>query len=174
MNCNVQCVPAAQKKGGMPLKESFQCGGQEDWKSRLRIIAADIAAMILFSTAMCMAIEVFVAGLTLFQSLQARAAAIPVNLLTGRPYGWFRDRLFRLLRIDASRPLKMILGDTLAFLVFQVPLYVAVLLLAGATWSQIALSSLSMSILFSIAGRPYGVFLEFCRKLAGVPEKGTE
>jgi len=141
--------------------------GKERRRQRIGLIAADITAMIIFSTALCMVIEVFIAGLTIFQSLQARAAAVPVNLVTGRPYGWFRDRLFLFLKIDRSRRLMMIFGDTLAFVVFQVPLYVLVLLLAGATWHQIAISSTFMSLTFSLAGRPYGIFLDFCRNLAG-------
>ncbi len=135
-------------------------------QEKLILAVADITAMIIFSTVLCMTIEIFIAGLTVFQSIQARLAAIPVNLVTGRPYGWFRDRLFVLLSIDRSSPLKMILGDTLAFVIFQVPLYVIVLLFAGATWKQIAISSVFMSLIFSLARRPYGIFLDQCRSLS--------
>ena len=134
-------------------------------EDRLVVAMADITAMMIFSTALCMMIEIFIARLTFFQSVQARIAAIPVNLITGRPYGWFRDRLFLFFDIDRSSPWKMVLGDTLAFVLFQVPLYVIVLLAAGATWRQIALSTGFMSLTFSLAGRPYGVFLDFCRRL---------
>lgn len=136
-------------------------------KERICFLVADIAAMILFSTALCMCIEIFIAKLTFFQSATARIAAIPVNLITGRPYGLFRDRLFLALGIERKNPWKMILGDTLAFVIFQVPLYVIVLLCAGATWKQIAVSSVFMSAIFSLAGRPYGIFLDFCRRVAG-------
>lgn len=139
-------------------------GGPE--RRRICFLLADIAAMIVFSTSLCMAIEIFVAGLSFVQSLMARAAAVPVNLVTGRPYGWFRDRLFLALGIDGTDRWKLVFGDTLAFVVFQVPLYVVVLLSAGATWKQIAVSSLSMSLVFSLAGRPYGIFLDFCRRIA--------
>ena len=135
-------------------------------KGRYRIIIADITAMIIFSTALCMSIEVFIAGLTVFQSIQARIAAVPVNLVTGRPYGCFRDRLFVFLGIDRSCFIKMVFGDTLSFVMFQLPLYVIVLLFAGATWTQIGISSVFMSLVFSIAGRPYGIFLDFCRRIA--------
>ena len=133
-------------------------------KKRLSLFIADITAMIFFSAVLCMGIEIFIAGLTPFQSLQARLAAIPVNLLTGRPYGCFRDRLFAFFSIDAAKPVRAFFGDTLAFVIFQVPLYVIVLLTAGATWRQIALSTVFMSLIFSLAGRPYGIFLELCRK----------
>jgi len=142
------------------------CGKNRTKQGRYRIIIADITAMIIFSTALCMIIEVFIAGLTVFQSIQARIAAVPINLLTGRPYGWFRDRLFVFLGIDRSGFVKMVFADTLSFVIFQLPLYVIVLLFAGATWTQIGISSIFMSLVFSIAGRPYGIFLDFCRNLA--------
>ena len=144
-------------------------------KKRISLFIADIVAMIFFSAVLCMGIEIFIAKMTPLQSLQARLAAIPVNLLTGRPYGCFRDRLFAFFSIDASRPVRAFFGDTLAFVIFQVPLYVIVLLTAGATWRQIALSTVFMSLIFSLAGRPYGIFLELCRKgadrLLGLPNE---
>jgi len=45
--------------------------------------------------------------------------------------GCFRDWLFRSLGIDRKAPLKAVMVDTLAFVLFQVPLYVLVLLFAG-------------------------------------------
>lgn len=140
--------------------------GVNNKRKQISFLIADITAMILFSTGLCMIIEICIAGLTFFQSVGARIAAVPVNLITGRPYGWFRDKLFLTLGIDRSSPLKLFLGDTLAFVVFQVPLYVLVLLFAGATWKQIAVTSLSASLVFSLTGRPYGIFLDFCRRIA--------
>ncbi len=149
------------------LKEVDRMAGRSDEdKRRICFLVADITAMIVFSTALCMAIEIFAAGLTFLQSVRARIAAVPVNLLTGRPYGWFRDRLFLALGIDRTNRWKPVFGDTLAFVVFQVPLYVVVLLSAGATWRQIAVSTVTMSLIFSLAGRPYGIFLDFCRRIA--------
>lgn len=151
------------KQGIEVGKATFRNSGDRD---RLVMMAADIIAMTIFSFVLCLFIEVFIAGLSILQSLQARAAAIPVNLLTGRPYGCFRDWLFRRLRIERKTPLRAVIGDTLAFVVFQVPLYVLVLLFAGATWKQIFISSLFMTTIFSLAGRPYGLFLDLCRGLA--------
>lgn len=141
-------------------------GAQGTKRQKIYRTVADISAMIIFSTALCMAIELLAAGLTFLQSLMARIAAIPVNLITGRPYGWFRDCLFDRLKIDRSKGWQPVLGDTLAFVVFQAPLYVIVLLAAGATWRQIFISAATMSVIFSLVGRPYGIFLDFCRALA--------
>jgi len=139
-------------------------GARFDKRRRVSLLIADILAMIAFSTTMCMGIELFLAGLTLAQSVSARIAAIPVNLITGRPYGWFRDWLFRLLHIDRTDRWRLIMGDTVAFVAFQVPLYVIVLLLADASWRQIAVSSVSITLIFTLAGRPYGAFMDMCRR----------
>ena len=150
----------------------FPGPGQEGWPPdgavmrRAPILIADTLAMILFSLVLGMFVEVVISGLTVVQSLTARAASIPVNLLTGRPYGWFRDRLFGLTGLDKARFFQAALGDTAAFALFQMPCYVVVLLLAGATWSQIGSSVVSFTILVAFSGRIYGVFLDFCRGLA--------
>jgi len=113
-----------------------------------KMLLADTVAMILFSTAMCMMIEIFAAGMTVMQSLVARIAAVPTNLLTGRLYGCYRDMLFR--RFDLK--------------VDSLPLYVLVLLLAHASVNQIIISTTMMTLIFAVAGRPYGIFMDYCRK----------
>jgi hypothetical protein len=129
------------------------------------MLAADTFAMIVFSTVMCMGIEVLVAGMTIIQSLVARAAAVPTNLLTGRPYGCYRDMLFRKLNLHGGGFLQTAFGDTVAFVSFQLPLYVFVLLLAHASARQILISGAMMTLVFSLAGRPYGIFMDHCRRM---------
>lgn len=63
----------------------------------MRRYLADTLAMVIFSTIVGAVVEVAVAGLALEQSARIRLAAIPVMLLAGRPYGIYRDWLFRLL-----------------------------------------------------------------------------
>ena len=135
----------------------------------MRRVAADVFAMITFSTALGMGIEILVSGMSFDQSIHARLMAIPVNLLTGRPYGVFRDWLFRRLNVQPGRPLQKALVDTLAFVLFQIPLYAAVLVASGATPSQILKACAAMSGFFTLSGRPYGVFLDLCRRIVGVP-----
>ena len=130
-----------------------------------KMLVADTLAMILFSTVMCMSIEVFVAGMTITQSLIARAAAVPTNLLTGRPYGCYRDILFSRFNLDGNSFLQNALGDTVAFVSFQLPLYAFVLLMAHASLHQIIISGGMMTLVFAVAGRPYGVFMGYCRRL---------
>jgi hypothetical protein len=131
---------------------------------RWKMFLADTLSMTVFSAVLCMTIEVFLAGLTLGQSLTARLAAVPTNLLTGRAYGIYRDWLFRFSRLREDSWLQAAVVDTVAFLTFQVPLYGIVLMIAGASLSQMAVSAASMTLIFALAGRPYGIFLNACRK----------
>lgn len=139
----------------------------------IRFLVADTLALMVFSVALGMFIEVVVSGMTIGQSLTARAAAIPINIIFGRPYGRFRDWLFRLLKLDKGRLLQAAAGDTLAFVLFQIPLYVVVLTLAGANWRQIVTSAATFSLFVAASGRIYGVFLDFCRRLVGCAPPGT-
>jgi hypothetical protein len=125
---------------------------------------ADTLSMTIFSAVLCMTIEVFLAGLTFGQSLTARLAAVPTNLLTGRAYGIYRDCLFRFSRLRADSWIQAAVVDTIAFLSFQVPLYGVVLWIAGASFKQMIVSATSMTLIFALAGRPYGIFLQACRR----------
>ncbi len=51
------------------------------------LAVADITAMMIFSTVLCMTIEIFIAGLRSSSPSRPRLAGYtPVNLVTGRPY----------------------------------------------------------------------------------------
>lgn len=138
----------------------------------MRKLVADTVAMQLFSFTMCLMVEVLISGMTLMASLQARATAVPVNLVTARPYGAYRDWLMRRTGADEGGAAARTLIDTIAFISFQLPLYVVVLLSAGATLRQIVTSCASATVIMLVSGRPYGLFLDLCRYLMGVREAG--
>jgi hypothetical protein len=135
-----------------------------EMNSRWRMFLADTLSMTIFSAVLCMTIEIFLAGLTFGQSLTARIAAIPTNLLTGRAYGIYRDWLFRYTNLNEDSWVQAAIVDTIAFLSFQVPLYGIVLWIAGASLKQMLVSATSMTLIFALAGRPYGIFLQACRR----------
>ena len=97
-----------------------------------------------------------------------RLTAIPAMLLTGRPYGLWRDMIFRRTGALDFGPIARTQTDTLAFLTFQVPVYAAILLFAGASPLQILAAISSALILMILLGRPYGIYLDACRRLAGI------
>ena len=134
----------------------------------MRRFLADTFALVVFSTVAGMFVEVVIAQMTLTQSVRARVTAIPITLITARPYGGFRDWVFRLSKADTGGQARRALADIGAFVVFQVPVYATVLLLAGANLRQIAAACATATIILAISGRPYGLLLELCRRLFGV------
>jgi hypothetical protein len=136
---------------------------------RTRKLIADTIAMVLFSLAVGFFVELFISGMTLEQSIRSRITSIPANLITARPYGFYRDWLFGLLGERRKRATYAFMADTLAFCTFQVPLYAAILLSSGASIQQIATSCVTVVFISAFSGRPFGLVLEGTRRLLKVP-----
>jgi hypothetical protein len=51
---------------------------------------------------------------------------------------------------------RRVIADTTAFVSFQLPVYWIVLIIAGATFWQIAAASVTARIILLVSGRPYG------------------
>lgn len=135
----------------------------------MRRYLADTLALVLFSTVAGLFTEIFVAGLSLRQSGQARLTAIPVILVTALPYGVYRDAVLRALGATKRRRARRVLADTAALMTFQLPLYWGILLIAGADLGQIAAASAAAVVVLAISGRPYGLLLDLCRRLLVKP-----
>ncbi len=64
------------------------------------------------------------AGLNLRGILGSRATATGINSITGGPYGWWREKLFKWTKTkENSHKVRKYLVDLLAFNTFQVPVY---------------------------------------------------
>jgi hypothetical protein len=131
---------------------------------------ADTFAMVVFSIVIGAFVELVITGLTIEQTIKIRAAAIPVSLLIGRPYGIYRDWVFRRVGGAEKTLLQKILLDTFINLTFQIPLYALILALNGATFLQVLTAVTSILVIVGFSGRPYGVFLSGCRRLFRVPD----
>jgi hypothetical protein len=138
---------------------------EKSWKTYL----VDTAAMISVSLPGGLFNEVLISGMTLEQSLHARFMAIWADILTARLYGIYRDYIFRRCNTtDASTFIRKGLTDIFSYITFQVPVYAGILAAAGAELHQILIAS-SMAALFSaVSGRPYGIFLDWFRRLFGL------
>ena len=124
----------------------------------------DTAATVTFFTVVAALSELLIAGMDPKQVLIARLIMIPVMMATARPYGLWRDWFFSKTR--PQRRITNVVCDIIAFITFQVPVYVATLALAGATPSEIA-AAVSASIVFMILlSRPFGIYLEAVRNWA--------
>jgi hypothetical protein len=138
----------------------------------VRRYTADTIALLVYSTFAALFTEIAIAGLSVSQSMHARLTAIPVIIVTARPYGLYRDRVMRRLGADeGATRLRRTGADTLAFLSFQLPIYWAILTFAGASLRQIAASSVAATVAILVSGRPYGILLELCRRLMRVPTR---
>ena len=138
--------------------------------SRLRHAVADTFAMVVYCTVVNMMIEIFLSGMTFQQSLSSRLVAIPVNIIIAVPYGFYRDFAMRQARrISASGWMKNI-ADVVAYVTFQSPVYVAILLVVGADWHQIAAAVSSNIVVSMMMGAVYGYFLDYCRRLFKVSQ----
>ena len=56
-------------------------------------------------------------------------------------------------------------ADVLAYVTFQSPVYVFILLTVGADWHQIAAAVSSNIVVSMLMGAVYGYFLDYCRRL---------
>ncbi|MET4758453.1 L-alanine exporter AlaE [Endozoicomonas sp. NE40] len=98
---------------------------------------ADTFALISFGLVVGMSVELFVAGLSLEQSLHSRLLSIPVNLLIARPYGMYRDWIMARGRKVTSSSLMDSIMDIVAFLSFQMPVYAVLVGTSGASLDQV-------------------------------------
>jgi hypothetical protein len=134
-------------------------------QSRLRHAVADTFAMVVYCSVVNMLIEIFLSGMTFEQSLSSRLVAIPVNIIIAWPYGFYRDVFIRQARRITPASWMRNLADVLAYVTFQSPVYVAILLTVGADWQQIIAAVSSNIVLSMMMGAVYGYFLDYCRRL---------
>ncbi|MCV0396332.1 MAG: L-alanine exporter AlaE [Rhizobiaceae bacterium] len=127
----------------------------------MRSYVVDTLAALIFFTVVAAFSEYVIAGLGARQVLVSRLTTVPVLFLTGWPYGLWRDWLVR--RMTGDRPGRMLFADTTAFLSFQVPVYLAILAIAGARPPEMAAALGSAIVLMVILSRPYGLFLDWFR-----------
>ncbi|OED42918.1 hypothetical protein ACH42_11350 [Endozoicomonas sp. (ex Bugula neritina AB1)] len=135
---------------------------------------ADTFALITFGLVVGMFVELFVAGLTLEQSIQSRLMSIPVNLLIARPYGIYRDWV-----IDWNVPgKKNFLGSTLldiiAFISFQIPVYAVLVGTTGAGIDQVMTACIGQIGAMVVMGRPFGLWMQMCRHWFNGSERAVE
>ncbi|WP_409308196.1 L-alanine exporter AlaE [Pectobacterium sp. B1J-3] len=141
--------------------------------SRLRSATADTFALVVYCFITGMAIEIVLSGMSFDQSLSSRLLSIPVNILIAWPYGLYRDRILRFARHHGSDHfIVRNLADLFAYVSFQSPVYVAILLTIGADSSQILTAVTSNAVISMVMGILYGYFLEYCRRLFRVAVSG--
>ncbi len=132
----------------------------------MRLTLVDTLSTILFFTILAALTELYVAGMEPTDVLKTRLIMVPLMILTGRPYGVWRDWFFAGTKPTVSWSKSLI--DGLAFLTFQLPIYGLTLWIAGADFDEISTLLGSTAVLMLIVSRPFGLFLQAMRKLADI------
>ncbi|MCG9682721.1 L-alanine exporter AlaE [Vibrio sp. Isolate23] len=135
----------------------------------IRNAAADTFAMVVFCFVSGMIVEIFISGLTFEQSLASRTLSIPVNIAIAWPYGMFRDFMLRQGERVSSTSMMKNMSDLIAYVLFQSPVYAAILFAVGASSDQILTAVTSNAVISCGMGVLYGYFLDMCRKWFKVP-----
>ncbi|EPM4291132.1 L-alanine exporter AlaE [Vibrio fluvialis] len=135
----------------------------------IRHAAADTFAMVVFCFVAGMIIEIFISGMTFEQSLASRMLSIPVNIAIAWPYGVFRDFVLRQGRKFSAGSMMKNISDLVAYVLFQSPVYAAILYTVGASSEQIVTAVASNALVSCGMGVLYGYFLDMCRRWFKVP-----
>ena len=122
---------------------------------------ADTFALITFGLVVGMTVELFVAGLTIEQSLHSRLWSIPSNMLIARPYGIYRDWIMGFG--GKGGPIRYAIQDIVAFLSFQMPVYALLVSTSGASLEQVITACLGQLGALILMARPYGIYMQLCR-----------
>jgi hypothetical protein len=152
-------------------------GGDKSKRIRLVRNFVDIVAMNTFSFAIAIPLELGSAHLSVQSFIRVRAIALVTNTLTGRPYGVWRDYVVRNLCAQGRGRTRIYIADMLAFGAFQLPVYCVNLVIGGhATLSQIMRTALPVTLLAGVIGGPYGLYLEWLRRLCRIsaPQQEVE
>ncbi|CAM4356278.1 L-alanine exporter AlaE [Vibrio agarivorans] len=135
----------------------------------IRNAAADTFAMVVFCFVTGMIIEIMISGMTFQQSLASRTLSIPVNIAIAWPYGVFRDFCLRQGKRVSESGLMRNIADLIAYVLFQSPVYAAILFAVGASTDQIITAVSSNAVVSCGMGVLYGYFLDMCRRWFRVP-----
>ena len=90
-------------------------------------------------------------------------------MVIARPYGIYRDWLMALdwlkaLRFAGGSFVGNTLIDVMAFLTFQMPVYAFLVGTSGASFDAVVTACMGQLGAMLIMGRPYGIWLQLCRK----------
>jgi len=132
----------------------------------MRLFIIDTITTVIFFTVLAALTELYIAGMNPVEVLKTRMIMVPMMVLTGRPYGAWRDWFFATTKPTVSWSKSLV--DGFAFLTFQLPIYGLTLWIAGAEWDEILTLLASTAVLMLIVSRPFGLVLETVRRFAGV------
>ncbi len=143
-------------------------------QSRGRTAVADTVGNVTYPLIVASAID-YASGLNLTGIVAARASGIPLNVATGRPYGWWREQVCRLTNTtEKSGRVRKTLADLLAFNTFQVPLYAGLVAFGSYVsegkidWEKAKNGATYLAGISPLIGPTMGLYMDLMRRFFGV------
>lgn len=142
--------------------------------SARKIAAVDIGGNITYGLVVGAMLDYSV-GLNAAGILASRTYATAMNSVVGGPYGWWREKAFKVTNTnEESGKVRKTLVDLLAFNSFQVPMYataiaVGSLLSEGSVdWEKVREGATNLAVISPLIGPTMGWYLDGFRRLFGV------
>ncbi len=133
--------------------------------NNLKRFCVDMIALNLFIICTAFIVEVIISGIDIIVFLKGRLIMITPNIVTVEPYNQLRIYLNNKLFEIKNQRMRLFLRDTITFLIFRVPLVFIVLFLLDVEYSKIISACIAATAISGFTGRPYGIFLDFMRKM---------
>lgn len=163
---NMKCVPE---------KTGLESRMEENKQSSARKIAiVDTVGNITYSLITGSILD-YCAGLNFAGILASRASATAMNSVTGGPYGWWREKAFKLTKTNKeSGKIRKTLVDLLSFNTFQVPIYAAAVAIGSlisegkVDIEKVQNGATYLATISPFIGPTMGWYMDGCRKLFGI------
>lgn len=135
---------------------------------KIKRFLVDILALNIFIIFTAFFVEVVFSGISWDVFWYGRLIMIIPNIITVEPYNMTRIWIGGKLGIWKSDRLHQIIRDTIVFILYRVPLIFIVLTLLGAPVHKVLTACMVAVLISGFTGRPYGIFLDWMRKVFGV------
>jgi hypothetical protein len=132
---------------------------------KIKKFLVDTFALNIFIIFVAFFVEVVFAGISLSIFWKGRLIMIIPNTLTVVPYAKTRIFLDSKLPFLKNSAVRNILRDTIVFILYRVPLVFIVLYLLNVPLEKIITACLLSTLISGFTGRPYGIFLDWFRKI---------
>ena len=141
--------------------------------SAKKIAIVDTLGNITYSLIVGSALD-YSAGLRLKGIIGSRATATAINSVTGGPYGWWREKMFKWTNTKSnSNKVRKYLVDLLAFNTFQIPVYATALSIGTLTegeydFQRVVEGVKNLVIISPVIGPTMGWYMDGFRWLFGI------
>lgn len=135
---------------------------------KIKRFIVDTIALNLFIICTAFIVEVVFSGIPWSIFWKGRLVMIIPNIITVEPYSLTRVWIGTKLGVWKSPRLHQIVRDTIVFIIYRVPLVFIVLTLLGADSQKVISACIAATLISGFTGRPYGIFLDWMRKVFGV------